>query len=132
MNSERNKKVGFKSSNSNFCTDSPDTMKLMSYSKVSKALYNKGFEYRKSTMVSYQNHRAYMVRVVGLEPTRLAAQEPKSCVSTNSTIPAYSFVPLIFTRRGIRGGAFRLTHYLKTGTPAFNEQNTIIYESPTR
>ena len=29
-----------------------------------------------------------MVRVVGLEPTRLAAQEPKSCVSTNSTIPA--------------------------------------------
>lgn len=31
-----------------------------------------------------------LVRVVGLEPTRLAAQEPKSCVSTNSTIPAYS------------------------------------------
>ena len=32
----------------------------------------------------------FLVRVVGLEPTRLAAQEPKSCVSTNSTIPAYS------------------------------------------
>ena len=31
-----------------------------------------------------------LVRVVGLEPTRLAAQEPKSCVSTNSTIPAYA------------------------------------------
>ena len=31
----------------------------------------------------------FLVRVVGLEPTRLAAQEPKSCVSTNSTIPAY-------------------------------------------
>ena len=30
-----------------------------------------------------------MVRVVGLEPTRLTAQEPKSCVSTNSTMPAY-------------------------------------------
>ena len=34
--------------------------------------------------------RLFLVRVVGLEPTRLAAQEPKSCVSTNSTIPAYS------------------------------------------
>ena len=32
----------------------------------------------------------FLGRVVGLEPTRLAAQEPKSCVSTNSTIPAYS------------------------------------------
>ena len=40
------------------------------------------------------------------------AVEPKSTESTNSTMPAYSFVPLIFTRRGIRGGAFRLTHYL--------------------
>ena len=29
-----------------------------------------------------------MVRVVGLEPTRLAAQEPKSVESTNSTTPA--------------------------------------------
>ena len=30
-----------------------------------------------------------VVRVVGLEPTRLTAREPKSRVSTNSTIPAY-------------------------------------------
>ena len=30
-----------------------------------------------------------MVRVVGLEPTRLSAEEPKSSESTNSTIPAY-------------------------------------------
>ena len=30
-----------------------------------------------------------MVRVVGVEPTRLAAQEPKSCTSANSAIPAY-------------------------------------------
>ena len=30
-----------------------------------------------------------VVRVVGLEPTRIAAQEPKSCVSANFTIPAY-------------------------------------------
>ena len=29
------------------------------------------------------------MRVVGVEPTRLAAQEPKSCMSTISIIPAY-------------------------------------------
>ena len=28
------------------------------------------------------------VRVVGVEPTRLAAQDPKSCLSANSNIPA--------------------------------------------
>ena len=33
--------------------------------------------------------RPYMVRVVGVEPTRLSAQEPKSCTSANSAIPAY-------------------------------------------
>ena len=32
----------------------------------------------------------FLVRVVGLEPTRLAAQEPKSCTSANSVISAYS------------------------------------------
>ena len=37
-------------------------------------------------------------------------EEPKSTESTNSTMPACSFVPLIFTRRGIRGGAVRLIH----------------------
>lgn len=31
-----------------------------------------------------------MVRVVGVEPTCLAAQEPKSCASANSAIPAYN------------------------------------------
>ena len=35
---------------------------------------------------------------------------PKSNESTNSTTSAYSFVPLIFTRGGTRGGAFRLIH----------------------
>ena len=40
------------------------------------------------------------------------AGEPKSPESTNSTMPAYSFVPLIFTRRGIRGGALSLIHNL--------------------
>ena len=29
-----------------------------------------------------------VVRAVGFEPTRLAAQEPKSCTSTNSAMPA--------------------------------------------
>lgn len=49
-----------------------------------------------------------LVRVVGLEPTRLSAEEPKSSESTNSTIPADMsgrvvcryFVPSVFTRRG--------------------------------
>lgn len=30
-----------------------------------------------------------MVRVTGLEPAHLTAQEPKSCVSANFTTPAY-------------------------------------------
>ena len=30
-----------------------------------------------------------MVRVAGVEPVHLSAQDPKSCVSANSTIPAY-------------------------------------------
>ena len=33
---------------------------------------------------------------------------PKSTESTNSTMPAYSFVPLIFTRGDTRGGAHSL------------------------
>ena len=31
-----------------------------------------------------------MVRVTGLEPARLSAQDPKSCTSANSAIPAYT------------------------------------------
>ena len=30
----------------------------------------------------------YLVRVTGVEPARIAAQEPKSCVYANFTIPA--------------------------------------------
>ena len=30
----------------------------------------------------------FLVRAVGLEPTRIAPQEPKSCTSTNSAMPA--------------------------------------------
>ena len=30
----------------------------------------------------------FLVRVVGVEPTRIASQEPKSCASANSAIPA--------------------------------------------
>ena len=39
-------------------------------------------------MVSYQNHRAFLVRVTGVEPARLSAREPKSRMSANSIIPA--------------------------------------------
>ena len=31
----------------------------------------------------------FLVRVVGVEPTRISPQEPKSCTSANSVIPAY-------------------------------------------
>ena len=31
---------------------------------------------------------SFLVRAVGLEPTRIAPQEPKSCTSTNSAMPA--------------------------------------------
>ena len=37
---------------------------------------------------------------------------PKSVESANSTTPAYSFVPLIFTRGDTRGGAHSLIHDL--------------------
>ena len=33
----------------------------------------------------------YKMRLVGLEPTRRKAQEPKSCTSANSVITAYYF-----------------------------------------
>ena len=48
------------------------------------------------------------------------AVEPKSTESTNSTMPAYSVVPLTFTRRGIRGGALRRIHaaYFNMQQPA--------------
>ena len=32
-----------------------------------------------------------LVRVVGVEPTRISPQEPKSCTSANSAIPAWKF-----------------------------------------
>ena len=35
-----------------------------------------------------------MVREKGLEPPRIAAQDPKSCVSTNSTTLALSFLTI--------------------------------------
>jgi hypothetical protein len=31
----------------------------------------------------------FLVRIVGVEPTRIAPQEPKSCASANSAISAY-------------------------------------------
>ncbi len=48
------------------------------------------FEFQISTSV-------HMVRVVGLEPTRIAPQEPKSCASANSAIPASVYI-ILFSR----------------------------------
>ena len=36
-----------------------------------------------------------MVRAWGLEPQRITAREPKSRMSTNSIMPAYSIFPLL-------------------------------------
>lgn len=36
-----------------------------------------------------------MVRVTGVEPAHLAAQDPKSCASANSAIPAFMFYNII-------------------------------------
>ena len=36
-----------------------------------------------------------LVRVVGVEPTRIASQEPKSCASANSAIPAFSISKIL-------------------------------------
>ena len=36
---------------------------------------------------------SFLVRVAGVEPARLSVQEPKSCASANSAIPAYSVFP---------------------------------------
>ena len=54
---------------------------------------------RKSAYISYEHklleknprfekNGESLVRMTGLEPAHLTAQEPKSCVSANSTIPA--------------------------------------------
>ena len=50
------------------------------------------FRYRKSTMVSYQNHRANMVRVTGLEPAASWSQTTRatSC-ATPGNILFYKF-----------------------------------------
>ena len=52
--------------------------------KTQRCLQNGAKKKHANTNVS----ACFLVRVVGVEPTRLAAQEPKSCASANSTIPA--------------------------------------------
>ena len=37
-----------------------------------------------------------VVRVTGVEPARLATREPKSRMSANSIIPAYSFLMIAY------------------------------------
>ena len=65
--------------------------------------------------------RLTLVRVVGVEPTRITSQEPKSCASANSAIPAYInvrktcryFVVLCFYTVRNRGGAYCLIRAYK-------------------
>ena len=72
-----------------------------------------------------------MVRVVGLEPTRLTAEEPKSSESTNSTTPAYksTFIyvlmestpkpPATFSLSSCHSGG---TYRTRTCNPAVNSR----------
>ena len=76
-----------------------------------------------------------VVRVVGLEPTRLSAEEPKSSESTNSTIPADMsgraagllplFYPLCFYTARNRGGAYRLIRGYKNRTSLFLPEKSL-------
>ena len=72
-----------------------------------------------------------MVRVVGLEPTRLTAEEPKSSESTISTIPAYMsdsafcrYFAVLWFWLGEETEAERnaWSAFIKTGEPAFTEE----------
>jgi hypothetical protein len=56
--------------------------------KTQRCLQNGAKKKHANTNVS----ACFLVRVVGVEPTRLAAQEPKSCASANSTIPANMYL----------------------------------------
>ena len=72
-----------------------------------------------------------LVRVVGLEPTRLTAEEPKSSESTISTIPADMsgrvtcryFILLWFLHgEGTEAERNAWSAIIKTGKPAFTEE----------
>ena len=47
-----------------------------------------------------------LVRVAGVEPARLSAQEPKSCASANSAIPAWLLHALYPMAGGFVNGQF--------------------------
>ncbi len=65
------------------------TMKPAQREEAPKSLAPDSFAKRKSTMVPYRNHRAYMVREAGLEPARPEwTLEPESSESANSTTRA--------------------------------------------
>ncbi len=49
---------------------------------------NTGASGKKKSTLILKNQSTFLVRVWGLEPQRLAAQEPKSCMSANFIIPA--------------------------------------------
>ncbi len=51
--------------------------------------------------VSEKYSETFFVRVKGVEPPRLAALDPKSSVSTNSTTPAFKIRVQIYTNYAI-------------------------------
>ena len=66
-----------------------------------------------------------VVRVVGFEPTRLTAQEPKSCMSTISIIPAYeqseNVFWLLFYKIILRKSREAEKTFSKVTSPKFTE-----------
>ena len=48
--------------------------------------------------VAFRRLREKMVRVKGLEPPRLTSQVPKTCVSTNSTTPAFHHLEVLSSK----------------------------------
>lgn len=65
------------------------------FARDSVSLFRKAIHrfMEKPLLCQNKQRRDFLVRVVGVEPTRLAAQEPKSCTSANSAIPAYMCPP---------------------------------------
>ena len=55
----------------------------------------------KKTKLRGESYNLLLVREKGLEPPRIAAQDPKSCVSTNSTTLAENLLQHPFGRKSM-------------------------------
>ena len=58
---------------------------------------NRNYKLTNRHKKNFPIREVFLVRVIGLEPTRLAAPDPKSGMSTNFTISAKSFANIIIS-----------------------------------